>query len=71
MATTKKLSRGDVYKQIDAFRGIFNRNPGGRASAEQWAESKRAEKESGGQKYQRSAALDGKSAVGSSTFSVE
>jgi hypothetical protein len=60
MAIPKKLSRGDVYKQIDAFRGIFNRNPGGKSSAEQWVESKRAEKESGGQKFQRSAALDGK-----------
>jgi hypothetical protein len=71
MAIPKKLSRGDVYKQIDAFRGISNRNPGGKSSAEQWVESKRAAKESGGQKYQRSAALAGKSAVGSSTFSVK
>jgi hypothetical protein len=43
MAKPKKLSRADVYKQIDAFRGILNRNANGKQSAEQWAESKRAE----------------------------
>ena len=45
MAISKKLTRADVYKQIDAFRGIANRNPGAKLSAEKWAEFKRAEKE--------------------------
>jgi hypothetical protein len=43
MANSKKLSRADVHKQIDAFRGIFKRNPDGKLSAEQWVETKRAE----------------------------
>ena len=43
MAKLKKLSRADVHKQIDAFRGIFKRNPDGKLSAEQWVETKRAE----------------------------
>ena len=42
MATAKKLTRADVYRQIDSFRGIVKRNPGEPPSAEQWAESKRA-----------------------------
>jgi len=42
MAKPQKLSRTDVYKQIDAFRGIYNRNPGAKLSAEQWAIFKRA-----------------------------
>jgi hypothetical protein len=43
MAKPKKLSRADVHKQIDAFRGILKRHPDGKLSAEQWMESKRAE----------------------------
>ncbi len=39
----QKLSRADVHKQIDAFRGILKRNPDGKLSAEQWVETKRAE----------------------------
>ncbi|MGO8838675.1 MAG: hypothetical protein ACLQAH_05970 [Limisphaerales bacterium] len=42
MATPKKLTRADIYKQIDAFRGVANRNPGSKPSAEQWVETKRA-----------------------------
>jgi len=45
MAKPKKLSRADVHKQIDAFRGIFKRNPDGKLSTEQWVETKRAENE--------------------------
>ncbi|MGA3284642.1 MAG: hypothetical protein ABSD57_09325 [Verrucomicrobiota bacterium] len=45
MAKLKRLSRADVHKQIDAFRGIFKRNPDGKVSAEQWVEFKRAETE--------------------------
>ena len=44
MAKPQKLSRADVHKQIDAFRGILKRNPDGNLSAEQWVETKRAEK---------------------------
>ena len=43
MAKPKKLSRADVYKQIDAFRGIVKYNSNGKLSAEQWTETKRAE----------------------------
>jgi len=43
MAKLKKLSRADVHKQIDAFRGIFKRNADGKLSAEQWVEFKRVE----------------------------
>jgi hypothetical protein len=43
MAKPKKLSRADVHKQIDAFRGILKRNPDGKQSAEQWKESRRPE----------------------------
>jgi hypothetical protein len=39
----QKLSRADVHKQIDAFRGILKRTPDGKLSAEQWVETKRAE----------------------------
>ena len=63
MASPKKLTRADVHKQIDAFRGILNRSSGGTPSVEQWVESKRTEKELGGQKFQRAAALNGKTAV--------
>jgi len=43
MATPKKLTRAEVYKQIDAFRGISNRGADGKPSVEQWVASKRAE----------------------------
>jgi len=62
MATSKKLSRADVYKQIDAFRGIVKRNPGDQLSAEQWVESKRVDLASVAGKFQRPATLAGKSA---------
>ena len=45
MAKPKKLSRADVYKQIDAFRGVVKYNVNGKLSAEQWTETKRAEAE--------------------------
>lgn len=43
MATHKKLTRAEVYKQIDAFRGISNRGADGKPSVEQWVAAKRAE----------------------------
>ena len=43
MAAPKKLTRSEVYKQIDAFRGISNRGADGKLSLEQWAASKRGE----------------------------
>ncbi|MGD0350126.1 MAG: hypothetical protein ABSB84_07410 [Verrucomicrobiota bacterium] len=43
MAIPKKLTRAEVYKQIDAFRGIVNRSPGDKPSAEQWVAAKRVE----------------------------
>ena len=43
MAKSKKLSRADVHKQIDAFRGILKRGTDGKLSVEQWVETKRAE----------------------------
>jgi hypothetical protein len=61
MASSKKLTRADVHKQIDAFRGIVKQTPGDKPSVEQWAETKRAEKESGNGKFQRLAVLGGKS----------
>jgi hypothetical protein len=61
MASSKKLSRADVHKQIDAFRGIVKQTPGDKPSVEQWAESKREEKTSGERKFQRLAAVGGKS----------
>jgi hypothetical protein len=58
MANPKKLTqltRADIYKQIDAFRGIVKRDSDGKLSAEQWAETKRVEL--GNRKSQQSAAL--------------
>lgn len=43
MAAPKKLTRAEVYKQIDAFRGISQRSADGKPTAEQWAATKRAE----------------------------
>jgi hypothetical protein len=63
MDISKKLTRADVYKQIDAFRGIVKQSPGDKPSAEQWAESKRAEKESAERKFERPEALSGKFVV--------
>jgi hypothetical protein len=57
MASSKKLTRADVHKQIDAFRGIVKQTPGDKPSVEQWAESKRAEKDLDERKFQRVAAL--------------
>lgn len=57
MASSKKLTRADVHKQIDAFRGIVKQTPGDKPSVEQWAESKRAEKDLDERKLQRVAAL--------------
>jgi hypothetical protein len=61
MASSKKLSRADVHKQIDAFRGIVKQTPGDKPSVEQWAETKRAEQELGERKFQRPTALARKS----------
>ena len=61
MASSKKLTRADVHKQIDAFRGIVKQTPGDKPSVEQWAESKRAEKELGQGKFQRLAVSGRKS----------
>ena len=61
MASSKKLSRADVHKQIDAFRGIVKQTPGDKPSVEQWAAAKRGEKELEERKYQRLATLGRKS----------
>jgi hypothetical protein len=55
MANPKKLTRADIYKQIDAFRGIVKRDSDGKLSAEQWAETRRVELGKG--KFQQPAAL--------------
>jgi len=41
MANHKKLTRAEVYKQIDAFRGLSGRGTDGKPSVEQWVASKR------------------------------
>jgi hypothetical protein len=46
MAIPKKLTRAEVYKQIDAFRGISGRGTDGKPSVEQWVASKRTDKKS-------------------------
>jgi len=46
MVTPKKLTRAEVYKQIDAFRGVSGRDADGKPSVEQWVASKRADKKS-------------------------
>lgn len=43
MVAPKKLTRADVYKQIDAFRGVSQTSANGNPSAEQWAAGRRAE----------------------------
>jgi pimeloyl-ACP methyl ester carboxylesterase len=43
MAALKKLTRAEVYKQIDNFRGIADRGANGKPSVEQWVASKHAE----------------------------
>ncbi len=63
MASSKKLTRADVHKQIDAFRGIVKHNPGDKPTAADWVESKRAEKELATGKFQQPSALNGKSAI--------
>ena len=46
MVTPKRLTRAEVYKQIDAFRGVTGRGTNGKLSLEQWVASKRADKKS-------------------------
>jgi hypothetical protein len=53
MANQKKLTRSDVYKQIDAFRGIAKQTADGKPSVESWAEAKRVAKEPGERKLQK------------------
>ena len=43
MATRKKLTRTEVYKQIDAFRGVSGRGADGKPTLEQWVAAKRAD----------------------------
>jgi hypothetical protein len=43
MAPPKKLTRAEVYKQIDAFRGVSGRGTDGKPSLEQWVATKRVE----------------------------
>jgi hypothetical protein len=43
MAAPKKLTRADVYKQIDAFRGVAQTAANGKPSAEQWVANRRTE----------------------------
>jgi len=43
MATPKKLTRAEVYKQIDAFRGVSSRGTDGKPSLEQWVAAKHVE----------------------------
>jgi hypothetical protein len=43
MADLKKLTRAEVYKQIDDFRGVSRPGTNGKPSLEQWAAAKQAE----------------------------
>jgi len=43
MADLKKLTRAEVYKQIDDFRGVSRPGTDGKPSLEQWAASKRVD----------------------------
>jgi len=43
MADPKKLTRAEVYKQIDDFRGISRPGTSGKLSLESWATSKRVD----------------------------
>jgi hypothetical protein len=43
MATPNKLTRAEVYKQIDAFRGLSGRGADGKPSLEQWVAAKHVE----------------------------
>lgn len=43
MADLKKLTRAEVYKQIDEFRRISRPGADGKPSLEQWAAAKQAE----------------------------
>jgi hypothetical protein len=43
MATPNKLTRAEVYKQIDAFRGLSGRSADGKPSLEQWVAAKHVE----------------------------
>jgi len=43
MAIAKKLTRAEVYKQIDAFRGVSGRGADGKPSLEQWLSAKQVE----------------------------
>jgi hypothetical protein len=44
MASRKKLSRADVYKQIDAFRAIHKQKPGAKSVVQEHPEERRAER---------------------------
>jgi hypothetical protein len=46
MADSKKLTRAEVYKQIDDFRGIARPGAAGKPSLEQWAAAKRVDTKS-------------------------
>lgn len=46
MAIHKKLTRAEVYKQIDAFRGLSGRSADGKPSLEQWVASKHTDTKS-------------------------
>jgi hypothetical protein len=43
MVTPKKLTRAEVYKQIDAFRGVSDHGADGKPSLEQWVAAKRVD----------------------------
>ncbi len=43
MPIPKKLTRAEVYKQIDAFRGVIGRGADGKPSLEKWLSDKQAE----------------------------
>ena len=46
MADLKKLTRAEVYKRIDDFRGISRPATAGKPSPEQWVAAKRADAKS-------------------------
>jgi hypothetical protein len=44
MANPKRLSRADVHKQIDAFRGIYKQKPGGKSVVQELLKGCHAER---------------------------
>ena len=46
MADSKKLTRAEVYKKIDDFRGISRAGAAGKPSLEQWVAAKRVDAKS-------------------------